>query len=442
MKRNYTKDEIRELIFDLSSENPEIAEFAMTALMMANSRRHLNELIRALDNDNDIIKERICFILGGFSENRCIDPLLSVLERDENILIKMAAIDSLQYFYEDRIIPVLEYHLKSEPDEMKEAIIETLGEHIKHGVQDAHLPLVNIIKNEKELIELRQLALKKLQNLEVLELTPLIKQFKTISDASIYSQIMFIEDHILEDKQQKLKEAKRLVHRLKKQYDSIDSYKIEDALVNYGTTGARAIIDEVFRNPQNMYLFSHAGLVVEKLGIKAVPVLKSVFESFNNFHEVESIYLIQSLITYLCNPRYSALESSLLILLKNLNRYLRHDNKDDHEYMFSILKADLHLALAKFGSFKGLEDMKTLMKDGTERQFQTLFLAIRAIGDEDFLIPLINQYDAYRNSNEIQHLIRKAFLAIVKRHKIKRSDPLFDQLTDDQKQFLKEMTGK
>jgi hypothetical protein len=442
MKRNYTKDEIRELILDLSSENPEIAEFAMTALMMSNSRRHLNEIIRALEYDDDIIKERICFILGGFTENRCIDPLLSVLERNENLLIKMAAIDSLQYFYEDRIVPVLKYHLKSGPEEIKDAIIETLGEHIKHGVQNAHLPLIDIIKNDQEFIDLRLLALKKLFHLEAQELKPLIQVFKTISDASIYSQILLIEDHILEDKQRKLKEAKKLVNKLKKQYDSVESYKIEDELVSYGTTGARAIIDEVFNNPKNTFLFSHAGLVIEKLGIKAVPVLKSAFESFDKFHEFESTYLIQSLITYLCAPRYSALESSLLILLKNLNQYLRSEKTDDHKYMFSILKADLHLALAKYGSLKGMEDMKTLMNDGTKRQFQTLILAIRAIGDEDFLIPLINQYDAYRNSSDIQSLIRKAFLSIVKRLKIKRSDPLFDQLTDDQKLHLKEMTGK
>ncbi|MBD3290221.1 hypothetical protein GF337_15550, partial [candidate division KSB1 bacterium] len=75
MKRKYKKEEIKELILDLTSDNPEVAEFAMTALMMANSRDHLNQLVQALDNDNEIIKERICFILGGFTDNRCINPL-------------------------------------------------------------------------------------------------------------------------------------------------------------------------------------------------------------------------------------------------------------------------------------------------------------------------------------------------------------------------------
>ncbi len=442
MNRNYNTEEISELILDLSSENPEVAEFAMTALMMSNPRKHLSELIGALDYDNDIIKERICFILGGFSENRCIDPLLSVLERNEIVLVKIAAIDSLQYFYEDRIIPVLEYHLKTGPDEMKDAIIETLGEHIKHGVQNAHLPLVDLIKNDHELIDFRQLALKKLYNLEAQELKLLTPEFKKISDASIYSQILLIEDYILEDKHQKLNEAKKLVNKLMKQHDSLESYKIEDELVNYGTTGARAIIDEVFNNPQNMFLFSHAGLVIERLGIKAVPVLKPVFESFDKFHEYESTFFIQSLLAYLSTPRYSALEPSLLIFLKNLNQYLRNKKSNDNKNMFSTLKADLHLALAKYGSKKGLDDMKTLMNDGTEKQFKTLILAIRAIGDQDFLIPLINQYDAYRNSSEIQRTIRKAFLTIVKRLKIRRSDPLFNQLSDKQKQFLMEMTGK
>ncbi|MBD3288676.1 hypothetical protein GF337_07740 [candidate division KSB1 bacterium] len=414
----------------------------MTALMMANSRDHLNQLVQALDNDNEIIKERICFILGGFTDNRCINPLLTVLERNEGLMIKLAAIDSLQYFHDERIVPVLEHHLKIAQHQIKEAIIETLGEYIKHGVPNAHLPLVKLVKSDHEIAELRLLALDKINSMEVNEIKPLIHEFKSVSDAGIYAQVVFMEDNILSEKKSNLAKARKIVRKLIDEPDTMAALNLEDQLINCGTNGAQAIIDELFDSPQNTMLLTHTGMLIERLGVKAIPALKSLFESFNDFHEHKYIFTLQSLLSSIARPKYSALESSLLIFLKNLNQYIFDKKKGSNKEEYNILKADLHFALAKYGSEEGLQDMKALMDDGTERQFITFISAIRAIGDQDFLIPLINQYNAYRNSRSTQKSIRRAFLTIVKRQKIKRSDPMFDQLTGDQRKFLKEMTGK
>ena len=152
--------------------------------------------------------------------------------------------------------------------------------------------------------------------------------------------------------------------------------------------------------------------------------------------------MLQTLLSSVANPKYSALEPSLITFLNHLNQYILDKKIDSKNDQFFILKSDLHFALAKYGSEKGLEDMKKVMNDGTKRQFMPFISAIRAIGDQDFLIPLINQYNAYSHSSEIKKTIRKAFLTIVKREKIKRSDPMFNKLSDEQIGYLKEMTGK
>ena len=61
MKRNFTPEEIEELILDLGSDDQEVVDLAMSALLMANPHRHLSDMIEALKWGDDIIKQRISY---------------------------------------------------------------------------------------------------------------------------------------------------------------------------------------------------------------------------------------------------------------------------------------------------------------------------------------------------------------------------------------------
>lgn len=435
MRRNYTKAEIQELIWDLASEDPEVADLAMSDLLMVNSRRHLSDMIAALNWGNDTITQRICYILGAMIDEQCIDPLLSVLN-DENVDNKLAAIDSLQYFPTERIIPPLEAQLKHEDENVREAIINTLGVFMKRGVVNAHLPLLALIQNEQEPLELRLLALLNMQHLDDEELKPVLATLSNISDASIYSHILLLQDGLDKNQDQKIARTHQLLDQLFNEKDALKQIRLEDQLVAGGSTTAKLLIDKIFAEPENGKLRVYARMILDKMGHKAITAFIGLFESFDRFEDLMQVVILQDLINSVSSRQYSVLSKSLLNLLNRINAYLEKLDSEDERHEFDQIKSDIHFALASYDCREAVEDMKTIIQDGVQRQYLPLIEALIYIGDRDFLIPLINQFQAYRNFKRPSQIVKKAFQAIVRREKIKRDDPIFDNLSELQKENL------
>lgn len=441
MKRNFTREEIEALILDLGSDDQEVVEFAINALMMANPRRHLSDLIDALLWSEPIIKQRICYILGGVLDDRCIDPLLSMLN-EPDVETQLAAIDSLQFFPVERIIPPFADQLQHSDEDVRDAIVATLGVFIKHGVLDAHLPLIDIIRDENESIELRRLALMNLQNLEDDELIPLLESFKNISDASIYSHVLLLQDDLGKNRDQKLAHIERLIQELLTESEILKQIRLEDRLVEGGSMAARALIQKIFSDPDNTALHVHARMILEKMGLRSLTVIKWLVETFDRFDDSKRVFLLQDLITLIAQPLYASLAQSLVRLLQRINTYIQTLTSEDDRREFDYIKSDIHFALATYDCRDAVADMKAIMRDGTERQHIELIEALVHIGSRDFLIPLINQLHAYRDFSQPCRRIKQAFKAIVKREKIKRNDPLFNNLSELQKENLGLMMKK
>jgi hypothetical protein len=126
----------------------------------------------------------------------------------------------------------------------------------------------------------------------------------------------------------------------------------------------------------------------------------------------------------------------MIKLLNRINAYIEQQNSETIRKEFDHIKSDIHFALATYGCREAVEDMKAIMRDGTQRQFLELIEALVHVGDRDFLIPLINQYQAYRDFKRPSKTVKRAFKAIVRREKIRRNDPMFNNLTELQKQNL------
>lgn len=435
MKRNFTREEIEELIFDLGSDDQEVIDLAMSALLMSNPRRHLSDMIDALKWAEDIVKQRICYIFGGMIDERCIDPLLIMLS-EANIDTKLAAIDSLQYFPVERILPHLIQQLKHDDEDVRDAVIFTLGVFIKHGVIDAHVPLIDIIRDENEAIELRRSALLNLQHLDEDDLVPVLDSLKEISDASIYSHILLLQDGLGKDREQRIAQVERLVQKLISEKEPLKQIRLEDRLVGKGSLAAKILMTKIFEDPDNTPVRVHARMIIDKMGSKAVSAYKWLFETFDRFDDLMQVILFQDMITVIAQRKYSALAKPMVALLRRMNNYIEKLDAEEDRREFDHIKADIHFALATYGCHDAIDDMKGVMKDGTERQNVELIRALAQIGDKDFLIPLINQFQVYRNFKRPSRIVKQAFKAIVRREKIKRTDPLFDNLSELQKENL------
>jgi hypothetical protein len=435
LKRNFTSEEIEELILDLGSDDQEVVDFAMSALLMSNPRRHLSDMIEALQWGDDIIKQRICYILGGMIDDRCIDPLLTMLN-EENVDTKLAAIDSLQYFPNERIIPYLKDQLKHEDEDVRQEIISTLGVYVKHGVINAHIPLVKIVRNEQESIELRRSALVNLQHLDEDELIPLLNSLKEISDASIYSHILLLQDDLGKNQKQKIVQTEQLLQKLLAEKDALKQIRIEDRLVEGGSIAAKVLIKKILEKPKNAHLRVFTRLIFDKMGHKTIPAFRSLFETFDRFDDLMQVVLLQDLIMVVAQRQYAVLAKPMVKLLDRMNAYIDKLKAENDRREFDHIKSDIHFALATYGCRESVDDMKTIMRDGTQRQFLELIEALKHIGDKDFLIPLINQFQAYRNFKRPSGIVKRAFKAIVRREKIKRNDPIFKNLSELQKENL------
>ena len=435
MKRNFTHEEVEELILDLGSDDQEVVEFAMSALLMANPRRHLSDMIEALEWGDDIIKQQLCYVFGGIIDDRCIDPLLSLLN-DENAETRFAAIDSLQYFPAERVIPHLKNQLNHEDENIRRAVISTLGAFIKHGVIHSHLPLVEIVHNENEMIELRCQALLNLRHLEQEELKPILQSLISIPDASIYSHILLLQEDQGKNKEQKVRRIEQLIQKLITEDDALKQIGIEDRLVAEGSLAAKILLKKIFEKPDNVILRVYARMILDKMGYKSIPAFKSLFERFDQFDDLRQVVLLQDLITLVAQRQYASLEKSLLKLLNRVSVYIEKNNVKDLRTGFSHIKSYIHFALATYGCRDAVDDIKKIMRDGTERQFLPLIEAVQYVGDKDFLIPLINQFQAYRNFKRPVRTVKRAFKAIVKREKVTRNDPIFNNLSDLQKEAL------
>ena len=436
MKRNYTKEEMEELLICLASEDEEVSDFAMDALLMANPERHLSVMLKTLEFADDIVKQRICYILGGIIDKRCVDPLLSILN-DENIDTVVAALDSLQYFHEERIIPHLKKQLMDNNAKIQEAVIETLGAYIKHGIPGACLPLVDLIQEEEELLDLRLLAVSKLEYLEEDQLKPILEDLMEISNATIYSHILMLYDDLNENKKKKLFLAEKLVNKLLAEEDIMKQINIQDQLVEFGGITARVLIKKMTENPQNASLSCFSHLILDRLGTKSIAAFKTLFESFDRFSDIHQRVLLITLVSIIAEHQFASLAPSLLKLLGDINNYVQTNGSDKTNDGFTHLKSEIHLALAKCGSREAIDDLREIFKDGSKRHFIQFIEAIQNIGDKHFLIPLLNQYDLYRNISIGEKAIKKAFKAVVRREKIKANDPLLNSLTEPQKKSLK-----
>ena len=442
MIMRFSKDEIKDFISCLSLPDEALANHALSFLLVANPKTKLPLLIEALTEADDLAKQKICFIMGGMDDERCIDPLLSLLH-GESIATRIAAIDALQFFHEPRIVPHLAEQFQSGIETVREQVIDTLAVFLKQGVTEAKDLLIDIINDENMDMELQYQALDSLENLEDHDLEPILDSLLGNPNAQIYARVLLLKDELeIRDPKERRNFINKKIEELLKTEDIIDQIAIQYELVELGETTAHVLLEKMFQDPQNTQLVASSQMILGKLGRKLIIPLKKVFESINKFDDIYKCVLLEHVMFSLNHPKYAPLTQSMLSLLNKINTYINHSDSDDRKAGFDILKTDMHVALATYGCRDAVDDLKELFGDGTQRAFITIAEAIQKIGDKDFIIPLINQYIAYQDEKKAKSAIKKAFVAIAKREGIKKNDSMFSNLTEGQRTILQKLFRK
>ncbi|NOY59206.1 MAG: HEAT repeat domain-containing protein [Calditrichaeota bacterium] len=434
MTPRFTKQELEDFVEILSTDDPAAAEYAISSLLLASPRQKYSLLVKALPQSDDLRTQRICFILSSIPDNRCIDPLLGVLQR-KNPVTQIAAIDALKYYPKLKVLPHLTRQLFSKDKEVREKVIEALGEFIKYGISEARDPLLKIVHDKNEVIELRRAAIKALSNLEDEDLLPILENLQNSSRAELFAEAMYEFDMLdTKDKDKEHSRVNQLVSELRIEKDVVMKMFLTDKIVESGRLGAKVIMEQLLKFPQNFELLTYGQQVFEELGLKSVPVLEKVFGTFDQFDDMARVHMLSNLVWVAKEAEMDALAPALTGYFFRMLAYL--DKHPENPNVYFLYKAELLLALARFGVTDILDDLKKTFDDGSNLGLLYLIESVFRIGDRDFLLPLVNLYEMALDSRRDQSKVKKAFRAIIKREKIKRDDPLFKDLPPDNKKSL------
>ncbi|NIA31229.1 MAG: hypothetical protein GWP06_15135 [Actinobacteria bacterium] len=434
MTPRFTKQDIEDFVEILSTDDPAAAEYAISSLLLASPRQKFSLLVKALPQSDDLRTQRICFILSSIPDNRCIDPLLGVLQR-KSPATRVAAVDALKHYPQLRVLPHLARQLFSKDKDVREKVVETLGEFIKYGISEAQEPLLKIVDDENEVIKLRRAALKALSNLEDDDLLPMLENLQNSSSAELFAEVMYQFDILdTKDRDKKRSHVNDLISELISEKDILRKMFLSDKIAETGRLGAEVITEQLLRFPQNYELLSYGQQIFEKLGLKCTPVFEKIFHAFNQFDDIHRVHILSDFVMIAKEVGMDALAPALTDYFSRMQAYI--DKFPENENTYFLYKAEILLALARFGVTDILDDLKEMFGDGSNLGFLYVVEAVFRIGDRDFLLPLINLYEKASDSRSDQFKVKKAFRAIIRREKIRRDDPLFKELSPDKKKSL------
>lgn len=438
MKLNLKIDEIKSLILQLANKHEHIADYAMKTLLAVPRNKKVPLLIEALAKSDDYTKQKICFILGGTDDERCIEPLLALLA-EPNPAVKLAAMDALQFFAVPTIVPHLSKQLYSKKPEIRWQAVMTLASLLKLGVKEAGHVLAEKVKDETEDEKIRRMALKELRYFPAAELKPILKQFSGISSASIYAEILFMEEALAYQESPEYKDRiKKLVDKFIQIDNILDKIKFEEKLLEHGSLVISLMLEQLFENPDDVKLSADITRLLDRMGARAIPALKKAFDSYNDFENYRLAVAITILFFPLENERFKPVMDSVVSLLNRLNTYIDEKRSEQITTEFDYIKSEIHLLIAKHGCKDAIADLKELIGDGTNRCYVQIIEAAGRVGGKEFIIPLLNLYKIKASDFEGK-AIKKAFKAIVKREKVKRADEIFLSLDADQQQVLEQL---
>jgi len=102
-----------------------------------------------------------------------------------------------------------------------------------------------------------------------------------------------------------------------------------------------------------------------------------------------------------------------------------------------MARMKIHCLLGEMNSPVGLDDLLALLGDGTKRVPGDIIETLAKIGNRNALVPLVRMYPVESEISELgARYIKETCRAIIRREKLSKSDPLFDKLTEPEKDNL------
>jgi HEAT repeat protein len=414
--------EIQELIRSLGSRSRARVEAAGARLSIIGPRA-VEEIIEALEGDNNRIRARIMPLLALIQDPRGREPLIAML-LDRNARMREIAARCLARFPSVDAVAALERAFSREKkDAVRMTAVHSLVEQYAAGQERAlRLPLALLIDPaEQSSIRLAALAL--------------IGVLPAAQRRSILAGLTEDQDVAIRTKAEGLEAgAERGGPTIRDLLDDLaasDYPTWNEAVQRLGSCGPEVVqplIGEMQSRSYDPEYCTRAGMVLKTLGPRRSRKLAELLG------EVEEPVPLQVLVEVI-----GALgEKSMIYGLKEvIDRVSTQEERSQGANGFDPLqrvRAKAHLELARIGSRVAIQDLREALADDERRVEIEMLAAVTQVGKRDELPALLKAHA--REDSFMRERIAEVIRTIIKREKIRRNSKLFQSLDREQRAAL------
>jgi HEAT repeat protein len=415
-------NEIQELIRRLGSRSRARVEAAGARLSIIGARA-IEELIEALEGDNNRIRARVMPLLALIQDPRGREPLIAML-LDRNARMREIAARCLARFPATDAVAALERAFaKEKKAAVRMTTVHSLVEQYAAGQERAlRLPLALLIDPDAP-TSIR---------LAAFSLTGVLPASQR---RSIQTRLKQDEDPAIRLKAEELRagadrrgpDIPALLDRLA----AADYPTWNEAVLRLGACGpavVQPLISEMQSRSYDPEYCTRAGMALKALGPRRSGRLTDLLS------EVEEPVPLQVLVEVI-----GALgEKSMIYRLKELIERVAAQEEQSHEANgfdpLQRVRAKAHLELAKIGSRVAAADLRNALADDEQRIEIEMLAAANLVGKRDELPALLKAYG--REDRFMRERIAEVIRAIMKREKIRRNSKIFRSMGKEQRSHL------
>lgn len=428
MMQRSRANEIPELVRRLGSRRPARVDAAGARLSIIGARA-VENLVEALEGDNNRIRARVMPLLALIQDPRGREPLIAML-LDRNPSMRETAARCLARFPAADVVAALNRCLKRERDErVRVAAVHALVEQYAAGREEAiRLVLPTLLDpDEPEAIRLAACAL--LRALRPGQRRGILARLREDASAAIRARGEEIE------RIEACGEAEDArIPALLEALAASDYPTWNEAVRCLRACGSQVIaplIDEMRRRAHDPEYCTRAGMVLKSLGPRRGRPLADALE------RVEEPLPLQVLVEVI-----GALgEKSMIYRLKDLIDRIASEpagagGANDFDPMRRV-RAKAHLELARIGSRVAIRDLRDGLDNGNHRVELEMLAAVELIGKREELAPLLRAFG--REEGFVGERIARVVRSIMKRERIRRNNRMFQTLGADQRSALEKI---
>ena len=420
-------NEIPELIQRLGSRKKSCVDSARARLSIIGARA-VEDLIVALEGDNNRIRGRVMPLLALIQDPRGRGPLVAML-LDRSSRLRETAAQSLGRFPSGEAVAALGRVIERDRAErVKVAAVRALVEQYASGEEQALLGVLELLADSGESTKVRLAAFALLPLLRSAERRSLLARLKRDPVEEIRQRAEQFEIANPHGVERRPAEIGRRVADLASADYAVWNQAVQD-LAACGSSAIQPLLAEMQSRAHDPEYCTRAGMALKAMGPRRGRPLADALDT------LEEPLPLQVLVEAI-----GALgEKSLIYRLKELIERLAyrptHPAEANGLDLMQRVRAKAHLELARIGSRVAIQNLREALGDPDRRLEIEMLAAAKLIGKREEIGVLLRAYG--REDDFMRLEIADVVRTIMKRERIRRNNRMFLTLSADQRRALR-----